>query len=117
MSSMSFCSVSSISTTGSAGLLSTSAPYLTMGRTATCFFLLMSVEGGPAAFRPSSVTAHRSPLIVHRCSSFLQGLDHRLDGVLRPLLVELVEHLADPGISGQRVVEFLLVEAQEIRTL
>src|SRR5438270_9399098 len=89
MSSISFCSLPSTFATCSAGRRRTSSPYFTMGRTAT--------------FRLSAL--------------FLEILDHGLDGVLRALLVEIVEHFADAGVLRQRVVELLFVEAKQLGPL
>src|SRR6266511_1963832 len=72
MSSISFCSGSSNTVTGSARRRRTSLPYLTMGRTAKS------------------------------TSPFFQALDHRFDGVLRASLVKLVENFADPRVRRQR---------------
>src|SRR6266536_4542017 len=89
MSSISFCSAPPMSVTRSVGRRRTSLPYLTIGRTATRFSL---------------------PPLLHR-------LDHRLDGVLRALLVEIVQHLADAGIARQRCVDLRFVETKHLRRL
>src|SRR5258708_7358181 len=87
MSSISFCSDASMMVSGSVRRRRTSSPYLRIGRT------------------------------VKSTSPFFEALDHRLDGVLRAFLVELVEDLADAGIFCERVVEFLLVEAEQLGRL
>ncbi len=50
-------------------------------------------------------------------SPFFEALDHRFDGVLRALFVELIEDFANARVSSERVVEFFLVEAQQLRRL
>src|SRR5689334_21254027 len=88
MSSMNFCTPASMSRTGCVGTRSTSSPYLRIGRTGT------SLSG-----------------------ALLQILDHRFDGVVRALLVEVVENFPDAGMFGEGVVEFFLVEAKQLGRL
>src|SRR5438552_18830832 len=56
-----------------------------------------------------------SAFSIHPSSLLLQALDHRLDRMTGPLLVELVEHAADAGMLGKRVIEFVLVQSQQLR--
>src|SRR5438128_2868638 len=90
MSSISFCSASSKSVTGAVGRRRTSSPNLMIGKTAKSLSLLVLPWATPL------------PLPL------LHALDHRLDGVLGALAVELVQHFADAGVLRQRVVELLL---------
>src|SRR5215216_77394 len=47
----------------------------------------------------------------------LQAFDHGLDGVLRALLVEIIEHLAEIGMLGEDSVELVFVQTQQLGAL